>query len=348
MDVGAGNGILSLFAIQAGAEVVYAVEASSVVSALRRLVEAASREDSPSNAWLRDRLAVVHARIEKVDTDMLKRCTPGPITIEDGKVDTIISECLGVLLVHERMCESFIEARDRFLKPGGAMFPRTGTLCFSLLNDARLYQEVRARGEWWNTNSFYGVDLTPFADAARTEAFSSPVVGCFSPTHIVGSQTDPITACSTCPDGAVNRYMIDFSTISMDNLRTFDVPIALDCVHEPVVVHGLGAWFDLSFLQPEEVEDDIDNPQFAMTTSPFAPATHWAQIRLLFPEPLAMNTGQCLLGTLHFQVNERRSYDIQADLYVPLSNETSNVTLFRRKAFWKLDNQTYSWETTGI
>ena len=34
------------------------------------------------------------------------------------------------LLVHERMCETFLEARDRFLRPGGAIFPRTGTMCF--------------------------------------------------------------------------------------------------------------------------------------------------------------------------------------------------------------------------
>ena len=60
MDVGAGNGILSLFAIQAGAKVVYAVEASGVVDSLRRLVKAAVRENAPSNPWLSDRLAVVH------------------------------------------------------------------------------------------------------------------------------------------------------------------------------------------------------------------------------------------------------------------------------------------------
>lgn len=42
------------------------------------------------------------------------------------KVDTIVSEPIGVLLVHERMIESFIEARDKFLKPGGSMFPSSG------------------------------------------------------------------------------------------------------------------------------------------------------------------------------------------------------------------------------
>lgn len=245
------------------------------------------------------------------------------------------------------MCESFIEARDKFLRPDGAVFPRTGTLCFSLLTDARLWQEVRSRGEWWNTDNFYGVDLTPFLEASRAEAFSSPVVGCFSPVHIVGAQTDLNTSAIICPEDAVNRYLVDFSTISLENLRTFDVPIALDCVAEPVVVHGLGAWFDLSFLQPGEEEEDDMDPKNAMTTSPFAPPTHWAQVRLLFSEPLALNIGQQVMGTLHFQVNESRSYDIFANLYVPLSNESPDVPLFRRTAHWKLDKQTYSWETPG-
>lgn len=250
------------------------------------------------------------------------------------------------LLVHERMCESFLEARDRFLKPGGALFPRTGTLCFSLLSDARLWQEVHTRGEWWNTSNFYGVDLTPFLGASRAEAFASPVVGCFSPTHIVGAQTDAATAALVCPEDAVNRYLVDFSTVSLEDLRTFDVPIAFDCVTEPVVVHGLGAWFDLSFLQPGEEADEAAGAG-VMTTSPFAPATHWAQVRLLFAEPLALNRGQCVLGTLHFSANASRSYDIRAELHVPLSPETPEVPLYRRTALWKLDKQTYSWETTG-
>ena len=43
MDVGAGNGILSLFSLQMGAKHVYAVEASGVVEGLRKLVRRLSR-----------------------------------------------------------------------------------------------------------------------------------------------------------------------------------------------------------------------------------------------------------------------------------------------------------------
>lgn len=334
MDVGAGNGILSLFALQAGAKAVYAVEASNMVDHLQHLVNAASADhgDDVPNAWLQNRLAVVHAKVEDMTQQDVSK---------HGSVDTLVSECLGVLLVHERMCETFLEARDKFLKPDGAMFPRVGILCFSLLNDVRMWQEVRARGEWWNTTNFYGVDLTPFVAAARTEAFASPVVGCFSPTHIVGTTPDGANA-----ESAVCRYMIDFSTISQSDLREFDVPLGFDCVDEATVVHGLGAWFDLSFLQADDDLQGCPAEQNYMTTSPFAPSTHWAQVRLFFREPLALNAGQKVFGSLHFRVNANRSYDITADVYVPFGDDEGPArALYRRDACWKLDKQTYSWET---
>jgi hypothetical protein len=39
------------------------------------------------------------------------------------QVDVLVSEPMGTLLVNERMLETYIIARDRFLKPGGKMFP---------------------------------------------------------------------------------------------------------------------------------------------------------------------------------------------------------------------------------
>ncbi len=38
-------------------------------------------------------------------------------------MDVLISEPMGTLLVNERMLETYLHARDRFLKPGGRMFP---------------------------------------------------------------------------------------------------------------------------------------------------------------------------------------------------------------------------------
>lgn len=54
----------------------------------------------------------------------------------DEKVDCIISEPMGFMLIHERMLESYMIARERFLKPGGLMMPTLGTLHVAPFSDA--------------------------------------------------------------------------------------------------------------------------------------------------------------------------------------------------------------------
>jgi histone-arginine methyltransferase CARM1 len=57
---------------------------------------------------------VIHGKLEEVELP--------------EKVDIIISEPLGVLLVHERMLETYVLGREKFLKPGGLMLPFNGTI----------------------------------------------------------------------------------------------------------------------------------------------------------------------------------------------------------------------------
>ncbi len=45
--------------------------------------------------------------------------------------------CAGTLLVNERMLESYIIARDRFLVPKGKMFPSIGRSALNLLEHKR-------------------------------------------------------------------------------------------------------------------------------------------------------------------------------------------------------------------
>lgn len=50
------------------------------------------------------------------------------LTTPAERVDVLVSEPMGTLLVNERMIESYIYARDAFLKPGGKMFPQLGRI----------------------------------------------------------------------------------------------------------------------------------------------------------------------------------------------------------------------------
>ena len=104
LDVGAGSGILSFFAAQAGARKVYAVEASSMAKHAEMLVFANK---------LQDRISLVPGKIEEINI-------PEP-------VDIIISEPMGYMLFNERMLETYLHAK-KWLRPGGKMFPTRGDL----------------------------------------------------------------------------------------------------------------------------------------------------------------------------------------------------------------------------
>ena len=88
---------------------------------------------------------------------------------------------LGFLLVHERMLEAFVAARDRFLRPGGLMLPSTGTILVQPVTDGALWQEQEAKAAFWLASDFHGVDLTPLHEDALEEYFSQAVVGYFAP-----------------------------------------------------------------------------------------------------------------------------------------------------------------------
>lgn len=96
--------------------------------------------------------------------------------IEDIKqlelVDTLVSEPIGVLLVHERMIESYIVARDRFLKPGGAMVPSMGTIYVAPFSDANLWTQTMQKVRFWEQQDFHGIDLSPLARDAKVFGFN--------------------------------------------------------------------------------------------------------------------------------------------------------------------------------
>ena len=66
-------------------------------------------------------MEVIHSRLEELDLP--------------AKVDVLVSEPMGTLLVNERMLETYLYARDHFLKPGGRMFPVSSEQCQSSICD---------------------------------------------------------------------------------------------------------------------------------------------------------------------------------------------------------------------
>ena len=133
MDVGAGTGILSIFAAKAGAKMVYAIEPSKTHELAIKLIE---------ENGLSDRIKVINKKAEEL------------IVLEDlPKVDIIISEWMGYCLLYEGMLPSVLYARDHFLEKGGLIFPERAKIIVAGVND-QTYK--------FNNDSFYQKEHNPY------------------------------------------------------------------------------------------------------------------------------------------------------------------------------------------
>lgn len=102
VDLGAGTGLLSFFAVQAGARHVYAIELSAIADVAAELIEA--------NGF-RDRITLIRENSNKVR--LPERCN---VLV----TETLSSFCFD----EENIIEAIADARERFLKPKGRIIPQ--------------------------------------------------------------------------------------------------------------------------------------------------------------------------------------------------------------------------------
>ncbi|CAH1772437.1 unnamed protein product [Owenia fusiformis] len=208
LDVGAGSGILSFFAVQAGARKVYAIEASSMAQHCQHLVN--------SNK-LSDRIQVIAGKVEEVELP--------------EQVDVIISEPMGYMLFNERMLESYLHAK-KWLKPGGKMFPTLGDLHVTPFTDDSLYMEQFSKANFWYQQSFHGVDLASLRQRSVQEYFKQPIVDTFD---------------IRCCMARTQKHTVDFRTAHETDLHRIEIPLVFTMLQSGTI-HGLAFWFDVAFI----------------------------------------------------------------------------------------------------
>ena len=128
LDVGAGSGILSVFAARAGAARVYAVERTPAAVLAAGLAAANG---------VAEIVQVIHGDITDVELP--------------EHVDVIVSEWLGGFGIDEGMLVPVIAARDRWLRPGGVMIPGLVTAWAALVHDRYLAETaafLAGGGSW--------------------------------------------------------------------------------------------------------------------------------------------------------------------------------------------------------
>ncbi|KAE8632986.1 hypothetical protein XENTR_v10001736 [Xenopus tropicalis] len=202
LDVGCGSGILSFFAVQAGARKVYAVEGSSVAKYAEMLVISNN---------LSEKISIIRGKIEE-------------ITLPEY-VDVIISEPMGYMLFNERMLESYLHSK-KWLKPKGMMFPAFSDIHLAPFSDEQLYTEHYSRANFWYQQCFYGVNLAGLRSAAVDEYFRQPIIDTFD-IRILMARTV--------------KYTVNFIDGKEEDLHRMEIPFVFHMVQSGLV-HGLAIW----------------------------------------------------------------------------------------------------------
>lgn len=270
LDVGCGTGILSLFAAESGAEHVYAVEASDLADVTRKII---------ADNGFDDRITVLHGKLEDIELP--------------GKVDVIVSEWMGYFLIFERMLDSVLVARDRWLKPGGLLLPGTSTLFVAGIEDFEYH--AKRFGCW---DEVYGFDLSAMVDRALAEA----VVEHIEPEALV---TD------VAPVLEMNHATMDVDDQDFDSTFTLKV-------QRTDRMHGLMAAFECTFNE--------DGDTLILSTAPFAPQTHWKQTLFYFDRPLSVRNGDVITGRMRSEKHPKNPRGLRVRLDVTCGDQQRSGT----------------------
>lgn len=265
LDVGAGSGILSLLAARhGGAARVYAVEAAPEVAQLARQLIARNGLEST--------IRVVEGRMEEVELP--------------EQVDVIISEWMGFYLLHESMLESVLEARVRWLRPGGIMLPSSARIWAVPVDADEFRREVE------NYRDFHGLDLGFVGDLALSKRCAKPQVELVESNRLLAN---PVLAVdlgdlATRAPGSTTELTADVRFVAT---RTGHVA-------------AVALWFDVGFgvlTQRDHLE---------LSTGPGAPATHWMQTVIYLGQFVPVQPGDVLPTRLVFKqsADNPRHYDI--------------------------------------
>ncbi|KAM9886324.1 hypothetical protein OXX69_013781, partial [Metschnikowia pulcherrima] len=132
-----GTGILSMFAVKAGAKHVYSVDMSSIIDKAKQIV---------SLNGFSDKITLIQGKLEDIQLPV-------------DSVDIIVSEWMGYFLLYESMLDTVLYARDKYLVPGGLILPDKCSMYIAGIEDGNYKND---KIHYWE--DVYGFDYTPFIE----------------------------------------------------------------------------------------------------------------------------------------------------------------------------------------
>jgi protein arginine N-methyltransferase 1 len=125
LDIGTGPGVFAILACQLGAGRVFALEMQAIIQIARENAAVYSCSDG----------TVCANRIEFIEDFSTNVALP-------SQVDVIISDLHGALPLFGRHIPSIVDARRRFLRPGGVLIPRKETLWAAVVEMPNFYNRI--------------------------------------------------------------------------------------------------------------------------------------------------------------------------------------------------------------
>lgn len=193
VDLGAGTGIMGLLACRAGAKRLYSIESTPLIEATRQINRANGFEERTCFIKQLSTLATIPERVDVVVADQI-----GRFGFEAGVVDY------------------FVDARERFLKPGGILIPNRIELWAAPVEHPALFSQT----QFWR-NLPAGFDYSPACAIASNTGYPTK----YTQEHLLGD--------------AVNGVSLDLYTCGR-GVFTFR---GQSMVRRAGTMHGVGGWF---------------------------------------------------------------------------------------------------------
>ena len=200
VDIGAGTGIFALLACHFGARKVYAIEMDDAIEV--------AREIAAANGFA-DRIQFIQDRSTRVELP--------------ERADVIISDMRGILPWHGHNIDSVIDARQRFLAPGGVLISLRDTLWGAVVEVPKLCASI-----WdpWVQNG-YGLNM----EAAMRVVTNAWLRAELKPEQLLSEPQCLAT--------------LDYTAVESRNLSAK----ATWNITRDGVAHGMGVWFDATVAE---------------------------------------------------------------------------------------------------
>lgn len=322
MDVGCGTGILSLFAAKTGASRVIAVEASEKMASVATQIakENGLWRCTEGNNQYTGVMEVVQGMVEEIDKS---------IQIKPHSVDVLLSEWMGYCLLYETMLSSVLFARDKWLKPGGAILPDTASIY------AAGFGSGGTSLPFWE--EVYGFNMSCVGKELVQDAAKFPIVDVVDEKDLV---TDAVLL-QTFDLATMKPDEVDFTaSIELEPKSICLANNSTELTSKTTWCYGVVLWFDTGFT-PRFCKETPS----VLSTSPYTPKTHWSQTIFTFLEPIAMAPGKpyvdksaavgtdaCPASRIHLRISIARA--VEHHRSIDISIETSGVDLDGRKRCW--------------